>query len=379
MAERSKAMVRRAEFSDCQQVEALLDSFGLGVAEEPEGVRRWWEWMWQRNPALTTGRRPQPRPGWVLEAGGEIVGFFGNLPARYQLGDEVLLAAVGSHWAVQKPFRIRVKELAAAYFGQDEADLLVATTCNRATGRIYDRFAASPMPYRDYQRVLYWVLDPVGFLRSAFRKKGVHPGVSRIGQLVLGPALASAMALQKRRPGRLRPGIEPEAISVDAVGDEFDDLWRRKVAEGCRLYACRTAADLRWHFEFTSAEAVIVLRCRRRGGLQGYLVLVRETVPEIGLDRLKVADLFVASNNLDTIDALLAAAYEMGRALGCHVLELVGFPREIRTQAERFRPFSRLYPTYPFYFKARSADLHRALHSQDVWYPSLYDGDGCLG
>lgn len=377
MADPAEATVRNAEFSDCEPVESLLSAFGLGMARKPEDVRRWWDWIWRRNPALALDR-PHPPIGWLLEAGGQVVGFFGNIPARYRFGDETLMVAVASHWAVQKPFRSRTQDLSSAYFGQREADLLMVTTGIAATGRIFDRFGASVMPLRDYRRVLYWVLEPSGFAVAALRKRNVPPALARIAGLAASPGLAAANALRKRGPRRLPIGLDPEAIPLEAVGDEFDELWQRKLAEGRRLYAYRTAADLRWHFELARTGAVSVLRCRRGGRLEGYAVLLREEVPAIALQRLKIVDLFVASNDADTIDALLAAAYERGREAGCHVLEVVGFPAEIRARVERFRPFSRLAPAHPFYYKARSEALDRALEAPAAWYPCLYDGDGSI-
>jgi hypothetical protein len=373
---RSSVVLRSAELQDCERTVTLLARNGLVVPTEPDTARRSWEWLWGRNPAATGGR--DVPLGWVLEADDEIVGFFGNIPRRYHYDGRDLLASVGTSWAVDPRFRTRARDLCAAYFAQTEPDLLLATTANRSVGRILMKFSAEPMPQASYQEVLYWILDGNGFLRSALRKKGVRAPLRKAAGLAVSPILAAGLAL-RGRPGRLRAGLEAEVIRLSDVDEEFDELWRRKLGERPRLYASRTAEDLRWHFEpGADAGTVGVLRCRRHGRLDGYVVLLRTEAPDIGLVRARVADLLVAGDDARVVDALLAAAYEWGRRNGCQVLELMGFPPSIRSVAERSRPFSRALPTHPFLYKALIPELGAALAAEDAWYPSVYDGDTCL-
>ncbi len=371
-------VLRDAQLEDCQRTVTLLVRHGLVVPTEPEAARHQWDWLWRRNPALASGRGTPPL-GWVLEHDAEIVGFFGNVPRRYHYDGRDLLACVGTSWAVDPAFRTRARAMCAAFFAQTQADLLLATTANRSVGRIFVKFSAVPMPQNSYQQVLYWVVDGNGFLRSVLRKKDVRPPLATAAGFALAPALGAALALTRRRPGRLRAGLEPEVIPLSQVDEEFDGLWQRKLGEGRRLYACRTADDLRWHFE-PGAEAgtAAVIRCRRRGRLEGYVVVTRSEAPDIGLVRAKVADLIAAHDDGSVVDALLAAGHAWAREQGCHVLEFVGLPVAIRSIAEQSRPFSRMLPTYPFYYKALTAELAAALQSQDAWYPSAYDGDTSL-
>ena len=377
MSPTPSAVLRSARLEDCQPTVTLLARHGLLVPTEPEAARRSWDWLWTRNPAVTDGRHPPL--GWVLESEGEIVGFFGNIPRRYHYDGRDLLVCVGTSWAVERAFLTRTRSLCAAYFDQPDADLLLCTTASPSAGRFLMKFSAVPMPQASYQRVLYWVADGNGFLRSALRKKDVGPPLAAAAALGLSPALGAALTLTRRRPGRLRARLEPDVIALSEVDAEFDDLWQRKLGEDRRLFASRTAADLRWHFE-PGAEAgtVAVIRCRRGHRLEGYVVVIRSESPDIGLVRARVADLLVADDDGSVVDALLAAGYQWAREHGCHVLELMGLPSSIRSVAERSRPFSRMLPTYPFFYKAPSAELQGALEGEDAWYPSIYDGDTCL-
>lgn len=371
-------VTRTAELEDCERTVSLLARQGLAVPTDPEVAKHTWEWLWKRNPALNTRGASLPL-GWVLERGDDILGFFGNIAIRYHFGDEVVLTAVGSSWAVDTSLRARTRELVAAYFGQREADLLLCTTANKSAGRILAKFSAKPMPQRSYERVLYWVLDPGGFVRSALRKRELHPALRGPVGVALPPVLSAIIALQGRRPGRLYAGIDCDAVPLQAVGEDFDHLWRRKLGEKRRLYAGRSAEELRWHFELgAEAGTAVILGCRRRAQLVGYLALVRGEAPEIGLVRGRVADLLVESDDPKVVEVLLAAAYECARGWGCHVLEVLGLPSEIRSLTDCFRPFSRVLPTQPFWYKGLSPGLDDALLQEAAWYPTPYDGDTTL-
>lgn len=372
--------LREATLDDCVAVSALMRGLGLWMPPEPDAVRHSWEWLWTHNPTVTSGLM-SGRPGWVLESEDEVVGFFGTLPRRYRLGEETVRVAAANAWAVQRPFRTRTNDLAKEYFGQPGADVWLVNTAIQPAVRIFIRFGSLPMPQRDYTRVLYWVLDASGFLGAAFRKVGVRPPLAAAGRVAFSPLLAAGSAL-RGRPGRLRAGLDAETIPLADVGDEFDELWRRRLAEGGRriFYACRSAEDIRWHFGLaTERGKATVLCCRRGGRLDGYLVLLRDTAPGSGLRRARIADLFVASDDLAVVDALLAAAYEQSRSDGCHVLEWVGMPRPLREHVARYRPFARTLPTEPFHFRTLDTRLSAELQQEERWYPSFYDADSSLG
>lgn len=375
---RSSVVLRDARLEDCERAVRLLAQQGLVMPDTPTAARHQWEWLWRRNPAIASARWTPPI-GWVLECEDQIVGFFGNVPRRYHYDGRDVLACTGSSWAVDRAFRTRVRSMTAAFFAQSQADLILATTASRSVGRIFLKFSAVPMPQASYQQVLYWVIDADRFIRSVLRKRAVQPPLATAAGRTLSTALAATLAVTRRRPGRRRAGLEPEVLPLREVDEEFDGLWQRKLGQARRLYASRKAEDLRWHFEPGAlAGTTAVIRCRRRGRLEGYLVVVRSEAPDIGLVRARVIDLLVADDDSSVIDALLAAGHDWARGQGCHVFELLGFPSPVRSVAEQSRPFRRTLPTYPFYYKTHDAELGAALELEDAWYPTAYDGDTSL-
>ncbi|MDH3686650.1 MAG: hypothetical protein OEP95_10505 [Myxococcales bacterium] len=379
MVDPSAATLREATLADCEPVLGLVQQFGLSEGKSLEDARTGWEGLWLRNPVQRLDR-PMPPLGWLLEVEDRLVGFFGSVPLRYQLGDRTLVAGVGTSWAVEKPYRKRTRDLVQAYFEQPGVDLLLGTSGIPASGKIYLRNGGAALPVPSYDRVMLFVITAAPFARAVLRQKGVNPSWADAAGTALAPGVAAAVAIGRRRPGRPQAGLEPEAIRLDQIGDEFDDLWQRKLAEAPRFYAWRTAEDLRWHFaERGRARSVTMLRCRRGGRLAGYLAWEREDVERLGLVRARIADLFVEHDEAEVVDALLAASWETARDEGCHILEWQGFPAALRARAERCRPFSRTLSPISFCFAARSAELAAALGREETWYPSLYDGDGSLG
>ena len=379
MVEPVHAKIREATLEDCEPVLRLIQGFGLSTHSSPEAVRASWDGLWLRNPARGLGR-PLPPLGWILEAQDRVVGFFGSLPIRYQFGDQTLIAGVGTRWAVEKPFRGQTGDLASAYFEQPGVDLLLGTSGIPASGRLYLGNGGAALPVPDYDRVPFWVLASGAFARAALRQKGLSAPLAAAGATLLGPGIAALAALGRKGPRRTRMGLDPEAIRLEEVGDEFDDLWRRKLAEGPRLYAWRTGEDIRWHFEERDhPRSLTLLRCRHAGRLAGYLVWEREDVERYGLARARIADLFVEHDAPEVLEALLAAAHETARAQGCHVLELQGFSQVLPSQVGLGRSLSRTLTPISFCYKARTPELQMALSHADAWYPSLFDGDGSLG
>ena len=256
--------------------------------------------------------------------------------------------------------------------------MVLISSASAPAGRRCLELGGSERPRPGYGEILYWVLDAGGFLRAGLRKKG-HGAMAAWTAGTLGAVVLNArMRLTGRRPFAALQDVTP--IPVGEIDDAFDDLWARKLKEyPGRLLAARDSETLKWYFGLSQQSSETRILCCRRGGrLEGYLVLVRDDVPAIGLKRLKVADLFVAGDEADTVNALLAGAYEYGLAKRCHVLEVIGLPETLRALAQSHKPYSRPMPAFPFFFKALREDLKTPLAAAGGWYVTAYDGDTAL-
>jgi len=369
--------MRRAGLADAAAVTAFLKGLGLVMPDGEAAVERHWRLLWRDNPALKA-HAAGVALGWVLEADGRMVGFFGNIPqVSYFAGQPVLVSSARA-WGVDKAFRAETPTLCGAFFGQDNVDLLLISSASQPAGRRCLEFGGARLPQPGYDQILYWVLDGGGFARAAMRKKGAGAAATLVLGGLAGMALNARVRLAGRRPFA---ALDDVAIArTDEIDDAFDELWRRKLKEyPAKLLACRDAETLRWYFGLGRGAADTRFACVRRGGrLQGYAALVREDAPAIGLRRLKIADMLVAGDDQGTATALLTAAYEYGVAKRCHVVELIGLPEALRAHAALTKPLSRPMATFPFFYKALRPDLIQPLAAGGGWHVTAFDGDTAL-
>src|SRR5262249_8375451 len=113
---------RTASVDDLKAISSLGGGAGWGSISRDS-----WERRGVRNPAYDPDRS-RPSIGWVLEAGGEIVGCLGNLARRYRLGDRTLLAATAAGFVVQPEWRGGRPHLGACGGRQRGAGPVLGTT-----------------------------------------------------------------------------------------------------------------------------------------------------------------------------------------------------------------------------------------------------------
>lgn len=366
--------LRAISFDDCLAATEVLRNVGLRMPVGAAQATAHWDRLWRRNPAVE-GTAPLPL-GWALEDRGRMVGFFGNVPLLYYLGEQPILVGDASQWGVEPAYRGETQRLAQAYFEQPNADLLLVTTGIRPTGRIFERFGGMPVPQPSYQEIFYWILDTAAFLEAALDKRSERSSAVRLAARLASPLVRATLFARGHGRGLRRRRVK--MLKLDAIDAQFDELWLRKRSETQRLMACRDARTLTWHFAEGPYAATTHLLVARGSSLDGYLVVMREDAPQIGLKRLKVADALVAGDDPDILLALLHGALDFARDQGCHVLEFIGLPNTLRAAARRLRPLSRTMPVWPLFYCARRPDLSAAAKSESAWYVTPYDGDTTL-
>jgi hypothetical protein len=367
------ARVREVEDRDLEAVGAVARSIGW-----PPPIREGWRRLWEENPALDGAGPPLPR-GWILEDGAKIGGFLCNLAQLYHFEGRTLRAVVASSLIVTPAFRGQSLQLVTAYARQPGVDLLLNTTASPESSKIFQFLKFDRIPQPAYNRNLYWVLGCAGFLRSALLKKGFPAALSRPAGWLLAPALGATLRVLRRGP-RFRGGpLALRVVRPEEAGEEFDDLWQRKTAGGSQLLAHRDARTLRWHFAAAGRKDPPLLLAAYEGSrLKGYVALVRQDNASLHLRRARIADLFVEGDDPDTIRQLLQGAARTARDGGADMLEVVGFPESYQKICQEYRPFELWDEAWPFLYRARDPELHRALACSERWHACLYDGDGAI-
>ncbi len=368
------ARLREATFGDFQQVMKLRRDAGWPVDSLEN-----WERIWLRNPALEL-MGTKPAIGWVLEADGNVVGYLGNIPIVYYYGDRTLIALTGSGLVAEPFYRFSTFSLNAAFYGQKIGDFFLTTTAVESVGRIARAFKSLPLPQADYDTVLFWVLDSRAFAESVVKKLGIKASLSAVSRKLASLALGTDKTIRRRRPHGFVSRLAIKEISVSDVGEEFDVLWVKKLAERPRLLADRRSSTLRWHFGGSgSDESTRVLCCYDGGELVGYSIVRHEPANiNRALRRSIIADIVAKQDSPDVLQSLWVSAYEQAKGGGSHVFEVLGFPPGIRHISQRWRPYLRKYPSCPFYYKVSNPALNNILSDANAWYASPFDGDTTL-
>jgi hypothetical protein len=366
-----RVTVREARFSDCEQVCALNSKLGLGP-DSPEN----WKRLWLDNPAIGDGEKPVI--GWVLVASDEIVGFLGSIPMLYEYEGRTLRAGATCRLAVEPDYRAFTHLLVTSFFRQ-KVDLFLDTTATVSAGKIMMAFKAVELPQKDYGNVLFWILDPRCFTKSVFKRLGINSSLKGIGSALASVAVRADIG-RRRRPHGAKSGHYTIAeTTVNDLGDEFQQFWSDKSHEVSRLRAKRTSSIMRWHFDPPGSRRVTrMLGCYAGSRLVGYGVVRHDEQAGDGLRRSIIADLMIDDNVPEVMDHLLAAILRSAKDAGSHVLEVMGFPREIRQKLLQWKPYSRNYPACPYFYKARDPVLHQKLANENAWYACPFDGDATL-
>lgn len=367
------ATVREAQFADCERVCALTSRHGQGP-DSPEN----WQRLWRENPAILEGHATA-RIGWVLESSGQIVGFLGSIPLLYEYEGKTLVAAATCRLAVEPAYRASTPLLLTSFFRQKEVDLFLNASATVAAGKMMTALKADQLPQKDYDVVLFWILNARPFAKSVLERIGLNPPLASLGSAVASLVLQSDIAVRGRLPKHKPQGLSVVETSVHDLEPEMLSLWEEKTQQANLLLAKRSPEVLRWHFQPPGNRRMTkVLRCLAQGKIQGYIIVRHDGGANAGLRRSLVADLMLGSDDPRVVEALFAAACDSAIRAGSHVLEVMGFPGKIRRMLAKWKPYSRRYPACPFFYKARDRVLHQKLASEEAWYASPFDGDATL-
>jgi hypothetical protein len=364
---------REVQFSDFEGVAALKQRWGL---------RRdtWENWcrLWAQNPAMAAATSPLSM-GWVLETERGIVGYQGSIPLLYQIGDRTLVAATGTDLVVEPRYRVRTVGLLASFYRQPGVELRLITTAIPSVGEISKALRAQELPQRDYDTILFWVLNTSEFARVVATKLGLEGAMATAGTVLGSLALRTDMSIRRLRPSRVNAELRITEIRVEDIGDEFEALWQRKITEKPRLMAVRNASCLRWHFTLPgSASGTAVLCCRRFERLTGYAVVRHVMDGRTGIRKCVLADILAEQDDPSIIASLLEGAHAHAVRSGDHVFEVTGLPRNIRQIFMSRNPYLWPYPAPPFLYRVMDEALAETLANENAWYAGPFDGDTTL-
>jgi len=358
--------LRLARFDDYEQI-ARLESANDLTSLPPDD----WRHLWLNNPLWQRLGSRWPI-GWVLEdPQGRIVGSLANIPSLYRFQGRDLVCANGRGWVVAPEGRGLGLWLMSEYFGQSGADLFINTTVGLPAEPMIASLS-DRIPAGDLQAIAFRPIAYRGFVVKGLRKRRVP-----LAGLLAYPAAA---ALRLRDAWSLRSfpsaltGVTIESIA--SFDDRFDGFWHELADRNPdTLLGVRDAGTLNWHFATPLRLGHLwIFTATRHGCLRAYLLVKRHEQAQ-PLRRMRVIDFQTLDPQDGLLPGLLRQALDRCAAEGCQVLEHLGCGLPHMRDFDRFAPYRRRLPCWPFYYRAADPALHAQLARPDCWAPSTFDGD----
>jgi hypothetical protein len=361
--------LRQFHAEDRAAVDRLCRRHGLAGLSEAL-----WEHLWESNPASAEAGPERPR-GWVLDdVDAGIVGYFGNIPSLYAYKGRRLRAGVAGEWVVDGAFRKSSLQLVSAYFKQKDVDLLIQSTANAVSAKIYRAFRSCEVPSHGYDTPLFWICDPSGFAAALLQKRGYARSTALL-KPILAAGLATVQAIR-----RSRATSRHDAPDVLAGFDErFDTFWTDLCAARPNTLLCfRRLADLEWHFKSALENESVWIFAEGSPRMRAYAIFRKEDAEDIGLKRVRLVDWQSLDGTPETAVRLVTAACRQAVETGVHIVEALGFPAACRQRLQELRPFRRVLPSWPFYYRAQDRAIEADLRDAAAWHACAYDGDASL-
>jgi hypothetical protein len=324
--------LREASFDDYPQVAQLQAERLMNVRSREE-----WRHLWKGNPAYLEMEGKWPI-GWVLEAGRKIVGYVGNIPARYELNGRQLIAACGYSWVIAPAYSAYSLLLLYEYLRQKSADLCLSTSAGPQSYKAHIALGALPVPAGVWDRSSVWITNYEGFVASW------------------------------------------QVTFCDGFDERFDSFWQVLRAENPNtLLADHSRQALEWHFRHALLEKRLWVATVDDGaGLCAYAIFKIQSEAADPMQRVVFIDFQSTAKKAALFYPVLERALERCCATGIHVLQTVGLSPRGVGDISPFAPYKIRLQTPPYLYKALNHSLVEVLSDPQVWAPSLFDGDATV-
>jgi hypothetical protein len=359
---------------DFAEIASFTEPFGF----DPLRSRAEWEHLWVKNPANIAAGNRFPI-GWILKAGGRMIGHIASIPTRYRLGNRQLFCASGRAWAVVPEYRGYSQLLLHTYLQQSGIDLALTNTANELSCRVHFELGASVVPVGRWDVSPAWITGYLPLLADWLgRKKKIQP----IRPLLY--PVAAALATKdswNRLQVKVRARRDLELAVQFSFDERFDDFWKQLCTRyPNKLLADRSLATLQWHFHYAMAEGRLwIVTAARDRQLLGYAVFVRDPYRRVGskISRAVLADFQSLEADAGMYFAMLQSALEKCSREGIPLLAANGFSAS-GTETGRYAPYRRKLENPQFLYKAADPELAKLLAGPEPWCPSSYDADETL-
>jgi hypothetical protein len=311
--------------------------------------------------------------GWVLESGGNVVGFMGNVPFVYHFMGKPLVAAVPTSWIVDQPFRGYAALFADYFLNQETAELCLGTTANAEASQVMSTFGASRVPVGQWDRIGIWITDYAGFTSAWMTRRGIP---RTVGRAVTLPILMSDLV---RRIAAAAGRDDNEVTSLMEFDERFDVFWEQLKQENPGvLLLDRSSRALEWHFRSAIDESQLWIETASKDSrLVAYGIFRCYKDFRTGASRVVFVDFQALRGHGHQLTHILSRGLKRGRTERLASLHVIGLCLgKIRLAEEA--PYIYKRDAWSFFFKARDERLAQLLLEPAHWAPSSLDGDTSL-
>jgi len=362
--------LREASFEDYPRISALQRKYHLETKSREE-----WKHLWSDNPAYGEYEGKLPI-GWVLVDGtDDIVGYLGNIPMFYELGQRKLLASAAYSWVAEFEYRSYSPLLMEKYFSQKTIDIFLNATVGSQSAQAFAAFDSLPIPVGTWDESAFWITNYHGFFANWLAMKEVP--LANPLSYVLGAGLFLKDTLSGRQ---LRREHTVDLRQCTCIDSRFEEFWQAlRKANSTLLMGVRNQQALEWHFGYALRQNNAWIVTADNGhDLAAYAIFARSDNPRLGLRRMRLVDFQALDADTKVLKPMLSWGLEKCQSDGIHMLECVGFSSKKREVINRRAPHVRKLPCWLYYYKACEPSLARRLGDPNVWDPSQFDGDASL-
>jgi hypothetical protein len=362
--------LREASFDDYPKIALLQAEHGMGVRSREE-----WQHLWGDNPAYVDLQGKWPI-GWVLEAGCDIVGYFGNIPVLYELNGKRLIAGCGHSWVVASVYRGYSILLLDQFLRQKNADLCLSTTVNLASYNAHVALGALPVPVGAWDRSSVWITTYTSFVASWLARKKC-PLASGLSYPISIALFARDAVINRRLLKRSNGNLNPNIKCYDTFDERFDAFWDTLRAENPNtLLAVRSRQVLEWHFRYALRENRLWIVTVGAGScICAYAIFLLKRKSPQALKRMMFVDFEATRDKTTLCYPLLLWALDRCRRESIHLLEAPGLRPKGVGDIGMLAPYNIQQEAGSYLYKAGDRTLAGMLNDPDVWAPSLFDSD----
>jgi|TARA_Y100000294_G_scaffold176927_1_gene200754 hypothetical protein len=364
-----KINIREVVKDDYNQIKELHKKFDLKILNESD-----WSKFWSQNPYFLESKKHTP-VGWVIEDNNRVVGYLGNLVKEYYYKKEKIIIAFLHGWVVDTKYRLEAVLLFRKFFNQENIQIFMNTTANEATANIWSKNISKKVPLKNFQNALFVILDLEKFIYSYFEYKKIN--ISKFIKKIIFYFFKIFFSNKISRWKKL--DVTSEANLNSTIDKKFDQFWKLYKAD-CENYLLlsRTTNWIKWHFQKKIDEDnAWIISLNDNNQLLGYAVCSDTSNNKINLKRISIVDLVSLGDNEKIYLSLMKKCILEAKKRNYHTIEFIGYKNLKRKIFSKFKPFKRKL-AFPFFYKSKNQTYENFLKKDEIWDPSLIDGDAFL-